>query len=82
MRGQSSYRSAADGPGIDNLHVTAAGASQVAARLSLKPLIETNGRTVRALERVPNFAQHRDELANVNAIRIYQRQGYGIGQHV
>jgi hypothetical protein len=45
-------------------------------------LIETNGRIARALERVPNFAQHRDELANVNVIRIYQRLGYGIGQHV
>jgi hypothetical protein len=45
-------------------------------------LIETNGRIARALERVPNFAQHRDELPNVNVIRIYQRLGYGIGQHV
>jgi hypothetical protein len=36
-------------------------------------LIVTNGRTARALERVLNFTQHRDELTNVNAIRIYHR---------
>ena len=54
----------------------------MAARLSLKRLIETNGRTVRALERVANFAQHYDELTNVNAIRVYHRLGHGIGQHV
>jgi hypothetical protein len=82
MRGQSGYRSAPDGPGIDNLHVRAAGASQVAARLSLKRLTETNGRTARALERVANFAQHCDKFANVNAVRIYHSLGYRIGQHI
>jgi hypothetical protein len=59
LRGQSRHRTAPDGSRIDNLHVRAAGASQIAARLSLKRLIETNGRTVRALKCVPNFAQHR-----------------------
>ena len=37
LRGQSGHRSPSDGSGIDHLHVSATGATQVAARLSLKP---------------------------------------------
>ena len=37
LRGQSGHRSTPDGSGIDHLHVSVAGASQVVARLSIKP---------------------------------------------
>jgi len=44
--------------------------------------IEPSACTARALDCVPNIAQHRDQLAKVNMIRIHRCLGYGIGQHV
>jgi hypothetical protein len=83
LRGKSGHRSAPDGSGIYHLHVGAAGASRLAARMIVKPrLIEPNGSIAWAAKSVTNVAQHRDELTKINAIRIHHGLGHRIGQHV